>query len=174
MLPKNPYWYLVQKYPHRNWNWNCISEKIPIDIIEKHINDYPWDVDGIANNNTLTRKFVFENIELFKHSWRTLSRRLKFDYDFFKKIIAKLGYDCFDYDELSRNHTITLDFIEDNIDKLDCNMLSKNFFHEHRKITKKQHRQILRLCCIALKRFGEDLKRHIMSNYIYSKDEFAV
>jgi len=174
MLPKNPYLYLIQKYPNRDWDWNYISAKVPINIIEKYISDYPWSFDGIASNDTLTTKFIFENIKLFEFRLVGVSRKMKFDYDYLKKIIAKLGYDGFDYDELSRNHSITLDFVEDNIHKLNCRLLSRNFFSNNRKITRKQHKQILRLCCFILNKLGTGLKRHIISNYIYSKTEFLI
>lgn len=46
--------------------WEFLSKNMPLDFIEKHIHDYPFDMIDLAKNENLTIDFVNKYINLFQ------------------------------------------------------------------------------------------------------------
>jgi hypothetical protein len=59
--------YLVEKYPHKSWNWHIISshQSITIDDIEKNMHlQWIWGENGVSKNPNLTLEFIKNHIDL--------------------------------------------------------------------------------------------------------------
>ena len=57
-LTDNPLWYLVQKYPDKNWDWHEISRNpnLTVEFVEEHIDDINWSM--LSEN-----QFILENVK---------------------------------------------------------------------------------------------------------------
>ena len=70
---KNPLWYLILKYPKRNWNWQIISynPNITWDIIQANP-EKSWDWQRISKNPNITVKLIEANLN--KINFASLSK----------------------------------------------------------------------------------------------------
>lgn len=96
-------------------NWNLISSKTPISIIQDAINDYNDKFDWLELTNRLTLEFILSNIDEYPWDVDVLTDRisLKDFEDHFSRIIKLPGIELYKFYEQVEN-----DFIRKNFKQL--------------------------------------------------------
>lgn len=111
--------YFLEKYPNKSWNWKYIGRNLnlTIEFIENNP-DLPWDEKDIFKRSGI--KLETENHRTYK-----FNKRKYWNMSPIVKINEIKDYK--DYNYISENHDLTIDFIKDNIDEeWDWYKISKN------------------------------------------------
>ena len=149
--------------------WNLInvasSEKILINVLEKNKQIFIEafkDCFGVVCNSNLTIDKFLENKDL-------IFEVTTFGFNFFcqtgnikMKDIGEHRELPWNFTEISVNRNITIKFIEENIDKIDFKILSKNSFKlENRKLERLKAFMIFK----KINKLSSDIKRKITQDY---------
>ena len=112
----------IKEHPEIEWNYNLLSTFLPISEIQKDPSS-PWNYKSISSNETLTAKFVIQHPN---EDWSEyLSNNINVDFE----KIQKAGLDnLIDFRLISffANPKITIDFILNNLNRLDLSGFHKN------------------------------------------------
>jgi hypothetical protein len=151
---------IIEKYPKKCWSWNRISANlaIPIDVI-KHNPNKPWCWEFVISRPDFTIEMFNDfNIDLTENVYNTrfaLNPNITWEdikkYNVSTNIFARYHYWYnaskhrnitmeiindnptypWNYIAIARNPNITLDFIEQNINKMSFREIGYNTFNVH-------------------------------------------
>jgi hypothetical protein len=157
----------VQKYINKSWYWQrygiSTNPNLSIEFIEK-FPDKHWmfGMNGISVNPSLTIEFIEKypdkqwNWSMSGISQNSLNGKIV---ELYNKYPNKNW--CFLF--LSTNPSITMKFIENNIDKLDFRYLSKNKFTHHNNIVKRIFAKTTLFYYLSFSKLIYDIKRYFIT-----------
>ncbi len=119
---------LVDKYPHKPWNWNQLSMNpaISLQFILDH-SKFPWNVNNVSRNISITENDIIDNKQ-YLWNYTALCSNPNMNYAFYKKIIIQPAEVLYiDWAALSANKSITtIDVMENPTNPWNDRFLSSN------------------------------------------------
>lgn len=102
---------LVLNNPGKPWSWMTLSyhPNIKMETIAETFDELPWDMMGVSQNPNVTLKFFMDHID-WQWNMYALSSHLNFEpEEFTTQLFTDIAWD---WRNLSRNRSLTLDVIE--------------------------------------------------------------
>lgn len=96
------------------------------DFLKKYIHTFDWNFDYLILNNKISLQFILDNFKYFKN-YKLISKRIHHEYEKqnydkndvrrLRRILEDTINNQWDFNYLSKSGLITMDFIEENLNK---------------------------------------------------------
>lgn len=136
---------LLDVFPQKKWNWYSVSRNpnLTLHYVVNHPN-LPWDWAHILNVYNVCKNEIYNNNKVLWYEFHENFNKLKYidnmDFPWVNEMEASHPdvniYTSYEWNGISKNPNITMEFILQNIDKINFAALSQNLFSKHPYVQK--------------------------------------